>query len=122
MNVFGIGTMEMVVILLVAFIALGPGKTMDAARTIGKVVREARRTFTDVMDAASVTDDDINRRNAPAATPPPDAPSPQPDAPSRPPSAPLPMPAHLQAQNDATPADRTEASAESPTDPDTRVS
>ncbi len=122
MNVFGIGTMEMVVILLVAFIALGPGKAMDAARTIGKVVREARRTFTDVMDAASIADDDINRRNAPAATPPPDTPSPQPDAPSRPPSAPLPMPAHLQAQNDATPADRTEASAESPTDPDTRVS
>ena len=115
MNVFGIGTMEMVVILLVAFIALGPGKTMDVARTIGKVVREARRTFTDVMDAASVTDDDINRRNAPAATPPPDAPPP-------PPSAPLPMPAHLQAQNDATPADRTEAPVESPTDPDTRVS
>ena len=115
MNVFGIGTMEMVVILLVAFIALGPGKTMDAARTIGKVVREARRTFTDVMDAASVTDDDINRRDAPSATPPP-------DAPSRPPSAPLPMPAHLQAQNDATTADRAEASAESPIDPDTRVS
>ena len=115
MNVFGIGTMEMVVILLVAFIALGPGKTMDAARTISKVVREARRTFTDVMDAASVTDDDINRRDAPSATPPP-------DAPSQPPSAPLPMPAHLQAQDDATPAVRTEASVESPTDPDTRVS
>ncbi len=115
MNVFGIGTMEMVVILLVAFIALGPGKTMDAARTIGKVVREARRTFTDVMDAASVTDDDINQRDAPSATPPP-------DAPSQPPSAPLPMPAHLQAQDDATPPVRTEASVESPTDPDTRVS
>ena len=58
MNIFGIGTMELAVILLVAIIALGPGKTMETARTLGRIVREARRAFTEVMDAAALGDDD----------------------------------------------------------------
>ena len=91
MNVFGIGTPELLVILLVAFIALGPGKTIEVARTIGRMTREARRAFTDIMDAASVPDE-------PAGSPrrqPPDA-SGAPDAPAQPPSEPLPLPTHLQ--------------------------
>ena len=91
MNIFGIGALELVVILLVAFIALGPGKTIEVARTIGRMTREARRAFTDIMDAASVTDD-------PAGSPrrqPPDASRP-PDSPAQPPSEPLPLPTHLQ--------------------------
>jgi Sec-independent protein translocase protein TatA len=39
-NFFGIGTLELLVILLVAFVALGPGKTVEVARTIGKMARE----------------------------------------------------------------------------------
>ena len=58
MNIFGIGTMELAVILLVAIIALGPGKTMETARTLGRIVREARRAFTEVMDAAALGDSD----------------------------------------------------------------
>ena len=91
MNVFGIGTLELLVILLVAFIALGPGETIEVARTIGRITREARRTFSDIMDAASVPDE-------PAGSPrrqPPDA-SRAPDAPAQPPSEPLPLPTHLQ--------------------------
>ena len=57
MNIFGIGTMELAVILLVAIIALGPGKTMETARTLGRIMREARRTFTEVMDAAALSGD-----------------------------------------------------------------
>ena len=90
MNVFGIGTLELLVILVVAFIALGPGKTIEVARTIGRMTREARRTFTDIMDAASVTDDDATPRPRR-----PDA-SRTPDAPAQPPSEPLPLPTHLQ--------------------------
>ena len=62
MNIFGIGTMELAVILLVAIIALGPGKTMETARTLGRIMREARRTFTEVMDAASLGDSDSGGR------------------------------------------------------------
>ena len=88
MNFFGIGTLELLVILLVAFIALGPGKTVEVARTIGKMAREARRTFTDIMDAASVDERDGRARENPA--------------PPSPPSDPVPPPPHLAAQNDTS--------------------
>ena len=85
MNVFGIGALELLVILLVAFIALGPGKTMETARTIGRMMREARRAFSDIVEAASFDDggraDDRRRGRAPS-----------------PPGEPLPGPAHLAEQ------------------------
>jgi len=89
-NVFGIGTLELLVILAVAFIALGPGKTVEVARTIGKMAREARRTFTDIMDAASV-DERADRPRENSA----------PTAPPSPPTDPVPTPPHLVAQSDA---------------------
>lgn len=77
MNFFGIGTLEVLVILMVALIALGPSKTVDVARTIGRMTREARRTFTEIMDAASVEErpgyrEDQERR--PRQSAPPDEP------------------------------------------------
>ncbi len=89
MNFFGIGTLEILVILTVALIALGPGKTVEVARTIGKMAREARRTFTEIMDAASVDD-------RPGATRENPGPPPQ----SGPPTEPMASPPHLAAQND----------------------
>ncbi len=77
MNFFGIGTLELLVIFLVAFVALGPGKTVEVARTIGRMAREARRTFTEIMDAANPIDPTPNRRDpesAPRNTVPPDDP------------------------------------------------
>ena len=102
MNVFGIGGLELLVILLVAFIALGPGKTIEVARTIGRVAREARRTFTDIVDAASLTNDDLSaRRDSPNTDS-------APADPGQPPSDPLPMPTHLR-----EPADSNSAQPES---------
>ena len=97
MNIFGIGTLELAVIFLVAIIALGPGKTMETARTIGRIVREARRTFAEVMDAASLNDEAGagRRRNSGddgAAT--------GPVAPTKPPEVPLESPPHLAGQQD----------------------
>ena len=89
MNFFGIGTLEVLVILTVALIALGPGKTVEVARTIGRMTREARRTFTDIMDAASL--DERGGRASENASP-----APQPS----PPTDPVPPPPHLAAQND----------------------
>ena len=103
MNFFGIGTLELLVILAVAFIALGPGKTVEVARTIGKMAREARRTFTDIMDAASVEERGGRARENPA-----------PPTPPSPPTDPVPPPPHLAAQNDA-PDDRPASSP--PSDP-----
>ena len=110
MNVFGIGGLELVVILLVAFVALGPGKTIDVARTIGRMTREARRTFTDIMDAASISDNDL-RTPRDQGNPPPTA-----GTPSQPPSDPLPMPSHLQQRADrpTEPPDDTDPNPPSP--------
>lgn len=44
---FGIGSTELIVILLVALIVLGPKSLAGAARSIGKVMGEFRRVSTD---------------------------------------------------------------------------
>ena len=111
MNVFGIGGLELVVILLVAFVALGPGKTIEVARTIGRVVREARSTFADIMDAASLSDDDVgSRRNQ--ASPRSDA-----GAPAQPPSDPIPMPSHLREPADQPSTQPDDADPKPPSTP-----
>ncbi len=71
MNFMGVGFMELLVILLVAFIVLGPGRSIDMARRTGKVLGDLRRSFTDVTDAITVED----RQRARAQEPPPGVPS-----------------------------------------------
>ena len=43
MTFLGMGNLEVVIVLLVAFIFLGPERMVDAARLMGKAVREVRR-------------------------------------------------------------------------------
>ena len=43
MTFVGMGPLEILVVLLVAFIVLGPDRMLTAARTIGKVTGELRR-------------------------------------------------------------------------------
>lgn len=45
---FGIGTTELVVILIVALLVLGPKKLPEIARSLGKTLGEFRRVTTDV--------------------------------------------------------------------------
>jgi Sec-independent protein translocase protein TatA len=44
----GIGPLELLVVLLVAFIFLGPERMIDAARLLGKASREVRRLSTEL--------------------------------------------------------------------------
>ncbi len=43
MNFMGMGTLEILIVLLIAFVFLGPERMVDAARVMGKLVRDARR-------------------------------------------------------------------------------
>ena len=43
MSFLGMGPMEVLIVLLVAFIFLGPARMVDAARVLGKGMRELRR-------------------------------------------------------------------------------
>ena len=49
----GMGPLEVMIILVVAFIVLGPQRMLDAAKLLGKATREVRRMsqgLTDVLD------------------------------------------------------------------------
>ena len=71
MNVMGMGFMELVVILLVAFLVLGPGRSIDMAKRTGKVLGDLRRTFSEVTDAISVEE----KQRTHSQQPPPGVPS-----------------------------------------------
>ncbi|MSQ06417.1 MAG: hypothetical protein EXR54_04255 [Dehalococcoidia bacterium] len=58
MNFLGMGPMEIVVVLVVAFLVLGPGKSIDLARGAGKVFRDLRATFSNMSKAVDLTQDD----------------------------------------------------------------
>ena len=69
---FGIGMPELIVILVVALVVLGPKRLPEMARTIGKAMAELRRQTADIMDEFQVQamlDDDAPPRR-PAAAPP----------------------------------------------------
>ena len=90
MNFMGIGFMELVVILLVGFLVLGPGRSIDMARKTGKVLGDLRRTFSEVTDAISVEEQQRSRPQPPPPPPPgvpsrpdlPDGDAPAPDDPA----------------------------------------
>lgn len=50
MNILGMGTLELLAVLLVAFIFLGPQRMIDAARLLGKASRELRRLTDELPD------------------------------------------------------------------------
>ncbi len=54
MNFMGMGIPELGVILLVAFLVLGPGRAIDMARSAGKIMGDLRRSFGEVTSAMTV--------------------------------------------------------------------
>jgi Sec-independent protein translocase protein TatA len=62
MNFGGMGTLEVLFILLIAFIFLGPQRLSEAAKTLGKFVREIRRMTADLPDLVLEEDDKSARQ------------------------------------------------------------
>jgi sec-independent protein translocase protein TatA len=88
---FNIGPGELILILIIALVVLGPGKLPDVANSLGKSVREFRKAATDITDAgkldASATTPSTDApaaQVAPPAGPPPVAPPPPPVDPTAP--------------------------------------
>ena len=67
-----IGPGELILILVIALVVLGPGKLPDVAASLGKSLREFRKAASDVSDAAKV---DAPAPVAPAPVAPAPAPS-----------------------------------------------
>tara|TARA_B100001146_G_C15788232_1_gene267251 strand:- start:142 stop:468 length:327 start_codon:yes stop_codon:yes gene_type:complete len=47
MNIFGMGTLEILLIMLIAFIFLGPEKMIAGAKKLGQLARDARNLSSD---------------------------------------------------------------------------
>jgi Sec-independent protein translocase protein TatA len=54
MNLFGVGGFELLVVLVVGFLALGPNRSIDAARTVGKTWRDLRDAFNEIISAVNL--------------------------------------------------------------------
>jgi len=70
---FGIGMPELLVILVVALVVLGPKRLPEVARALGKAMAEFRRQTTDIMDEfqvqAMLEDEPPKHPAKPAPTP-----------------------------------------------------
>jgi sec-independent protein translocase protein TatA len=93
---FGIGPVELIIVLVIALLVLGPGKLPDVGSALGKSIREFRKAASDVQDATSLET------------------APRPPAPSAAPPAPPPAGAAPQAVSPAPPA--SASSSETPSD------
>ena len=57
MNFFGIGPLELIFVLVLALLVLGPNRMVDAARTLGKYVREFQRATSEIPRLISLDDE-----------------------------------------------------------------
>jgi TatA/E family protein of Tat protein translocase len=61
---FGLGMQELIVILIVALIVIGPGKLPDLARGLGKALREFRRATDDIRNGFDLNHPDTAARRS----------------------------------------------------------
>ncbi len=57
MNIGGMGTLELIIVFLIAFIFLGPQRMSEAARFLGKLVRDVRRMTAELPELVLEEDD-----------------------------------------------------------------
>ena len=79
MNFMGMGMPEMGVVMLIAFLVLGPSRSISLAKMAGKVIRDVKRTLNDVAAAATL---DIREQPSPVRNPAPRDSSPQDTSPA----------------------------------------
>lgn len=73
MDFLGIGSLEVLAILLVAFLVLGPSRMAEVARSLGNFIRDVRRTTGEIPamlameeeEAASRSSEEQRGRSAP---------------------------------------------------------
>ena len=111
MGIPSIGPGELILILIIALVVLGPGKLPDVASSLGKSIREFRRAASEVSDAAKLetTPTSASSTSSTAADPAPAPVAPASAAPAPvapPPIAPSPaaQPPEADAQSGGDPA------------------
>ncbi|MET0773032.1 MAG: twin-arginine translocase TatA/TatE family subunit [Candidatus Limnocylindrales bacterium] len=67
---FNVGPMELIIVLVIALLILGPGKLPEVGAAFGKTIREFRKASTDIQESTNLA----TSPSAPAAPPAPAAP------------------------------------------------
>ena len=57
MNFLGIGIIELVAVMVVALLVLGPNRMMEASRTLGKYLRELQRVSAELPRLVSLDEE-----------------------------------------------------------------
>ena len=86
-----IGAPELIIILVIALLILGPGKLPEVGASLGKTIREFRKASTDIQDSVKIDTSPLpsSEQTPRAASQAPETPSQQePQAPSQAPAAP----------------------------------
>ncbi|MFL5302430.1 MAG: twin-arginine translocase TatA/TatE family subunit [Anaeromyxobacteraceae bacterium] len=81
---FGLGFGEIIIILVLALVLLGPARLPDAAKSLGKAMRDFKKATDDVKDQfeSAMYEDERRVRAAPPPPEPPPADAPPPGVPS----------------------------------------
>ena len=113
---FNIGPGELIIVLIIALLVVGPGKLPDVGSALGKSIREFRKAATDVKDSTSLEPAQATAAPAPAAAAAPvvaavTAPPAPVIAPPAPPAVAEPVAAAVAASPEPDTADAIEASA-----------
>jgi TatA/E family protein of Tat protein translocase len=66
----GIGAPELIIILVIALIVVGPGRLPDVGSALGKSIREFRKAATDVNEATSLETTPSSSASKPQSAPP----------------------------------------------------
>ncbi|HXI79405.1 MAG TPA: twin-arginine translocase TatA/TatE family subunit [Verrucomicrobiae bacterium] len=69
-----IGAPELIVILIIALVIIGPGRLPDVGAALGKSIREFRKASSDMTEATRIDTTPLPPPAAPAPTPQPPAP------------------------------------------------
>ena len=69
MNFFGIGGMELIVILLLGFIILGPRQLISVAKGLGRTISELRNAMNQFTRIVDEDDDEKGRSPGPKDRP-----------------------------------------------------
>jgi sec-independent protein translocase protein TatA len=64
-----IGAPELIIILVIALLILGPGKLPEVGSSLGKTIREFRKASTDIQDSVKIDTSPLPPTQAPAAPP-----------------------------------------------------
>lgn len=85
MNVMGVGGLELLVVVIVAMLVLGPARVAEYGRTLGKLIGELRRAsegipavFENLIDERKSQTEEEEEEEADEPPPPPEGSLPQP--------------------------------------------